>query len=261
MKAYNWDPRVKFLIVAFITCVGVISSNISLLFANFFVGLIFAKFFDVKLLKIMKRIKKVLYLLLFIIIIQSIFTSQGTPLVEVLGLKIITDVGLKRGIGYLFRVMIILLSGAIISTSNTADVLKGFSKLGMPYELAFTASLGVRFLPVLMEEIESTYIAIQLRGINIQKLKITKRIQMIAYLFMPIIYSTIVRSKKLAESVETRGFSIGGKRTSYRDIKLARSDYLFCIIAVLVFVGMIYFFNIKGDYYESFLSSWIHQIG
>lgn len=258
MKAYSWDPRVKFLVVAFITCIGVISSNISLLFVNFLAGLAFAKLFDVHLLKIIKRLKKVLYLLIFIIVIQSIFTTRGIPLIKIFGFSIITDAGLKIGIGYLFRVLIILISGAIISTSNTADVLKGFSKLGMPYALAFTASLGVRFLPILMEEIQSTYIAIQLRGINIQKLKLSKRIQMITYLFMPVIYSTIVRSKKLAESVETRGFSIGAKRTSYRDIRFTSGDYMLCIITVLVFAGIIYLFNLKGDYYESFFSNRIY---
>lgn len=258
MKTYNWDPRDKFLVVAFITCIGVISSNISLLFVNFLAGLAFARLFDVKLLKIMKRLKKVLYLLLFIIVIQSIFTNQGTPLIKIFGLNLITDIGLKRGIGYLFRVIIILISGVIISTSNTADVLKGFSKLGMPYELAFTASLGVRFLPILIEEIESTYIAIQLRGINIQKLKLSKRIQMIGYLFMPVIFSTIVRSKKISESIETRGFRVGGKRTCYRNIRFQTNDYIICAIAIIIFTSIIYFFNLKGDFYESFLSNRIY---
>lgn len=260
MKLHNTDPRVKFLIVALITSIGVISGNVSLLFVNFLVGLIYAKLFDVKFFRIIKRLKKALYFLLFIIIIQSIFTVQGTPLLKLYDVALITDVGLKRGIGYLFRVMIILLSGAIISTSNTADVLKGFSKLGMPYELAFTTSLGVRFLPILMEEIESTYTAIQLRGINIKKLRFVKRVQMTTYLFMPIIYSTIVRSKKISESVETRGFRVGDKRTSYRDIKFIRRDYMICIITLLIFVGMIYFFELRGDYYEGFISSWIHKI-
>ncbi len=258
MKMINTDPRAKFLIILFITGIGVVSTNISLLFSNFIVALIFVKLFDVKLLKIIKRLKNVLKLLIFIIIIQSIFTRQGEPLISILGVGIITDIGLQRGIGYLFRVMIILLSGAIISTSNTSDVLKGFTKLRMPYELAFTASLGVRFLPIFMEEIENTYTAIQLRGIDIKKLKLNKRIKMIAYLFMPTIYSTITRSKKLSESVETRGFKIGGKRTSYRDIEFKISDYLLCAATIIIFTGMIYFFTVKGDYYEGFFSSGIH---
>lgn len=258
MKAYNYDPRAKFLMVAIFTGIGVISTNITLLFLNLLVGFIFAKLFDVKLLKVIRKLKKVLYLLLFIIIIQSIFTVEGNPVLKVWNINIITDIGLKRGIGYFFRVIIILLSGSIIATSNTADVLKGFSKLGMPYEFAFTASLGVRFLPILMDEIQNTYTAIQLRGINIQRLKLSKRISMTVYLFMPIIYSTIVRSKKLAESVETRGFRLGAKRTSYRDIKFKKNDYIISIIGIIVFAAIIYFCNIKGDYYEGFLSSRIY---
>ncbi len=254
------DPRVKFLITAFITSIVVIGTNISLLIVNLFIGLVFSLVFGAKLGRIIKKFRSVLYLLMFIIIIQSIFTTDGTPLLKIFGLRIITDTGIKRGIAYMLRIMTILVSGAIISTTNMADTLRGFTKIGLPYEIAFSASLGIRFLPVLMDEISSTYTAIQMRGIDIRRLKLAKRIEMTAYLFMPVIYSTINRSKKLSESAENRGFKIGGERTYYRDIKFKAKDYMICLAVILFFSGIIYFFGSKGGYYEGFISNWIHAV-
>ena len=92
------DPRVKFLITAFITSIVVIGTNISLLIVNLFIGLVFSLVFGAKLGRIIKKFRSVLYLLMFIIIIQSIFTTDGTPLLKIFGLRIITDTGIKRGI-------------------------------------------------------------------------------------------------------------------------------------------------------------------
>lgn len=254
------DPRAKFLVVAFISSIGVISTNIALLCTVFLLGILFGIYFEVTLGRLVKKFRKVLYVLLIIIVIQSLFISDGITLIELWGIRLITDIGLHRGLAYLLRVTIILLSGAIISTSNTGDTLHGFVKLGVPYEFAFTASIGIRFLPILLTEINSTYIAIQLRGVNIKKLKIGKRIEMVSYLFLPTIYGAIVKAKKISESVEKRGFRIGGKRTWYRDLLFSKNDYILSMVSIAVFAFVIYVFSVKGDLYESLFSSWLYQI-
>ncbi len=87
-------------------------------------------------------------------------------------------------------------------------------------------SIGIRFLPILTREIKDSMVAIQLRGIEIEKIPLKKRLYIYSYLFTPILVSTIIRAQKLSMSVEMRGFRAYEQRTSYMVLKMSYIDYL-----------------------------------
>ena len=233
------DPRVKLFIVFCLSTCGVVFTDVWQLMLIFIIGIVYGILLNVNYIRLYKRLRRILYLFLVIIVIQSIFIKDGTALFKIGQLTLITDIGLQRGMAYLFRVLIIILSGAIISTSNMRDLLQGFYQLHLPYDVAFMVSIGIKFLPLLMEEIQNAFTSIQLRGINIRQLKLSKRIEIISYLFMPTIVSTLVRAQKLAHSVEARGFRVNKKRTSIRQLKYSKKDFWFFGSTIVVF-GLVF---------------------
>jgi len=235
----NVDPRTKLASVICISTLALIFQNPLILMAVLFAGVFLAKIFGANLLMLIKRIRHILFLFIVIIFIQSLFVKTGTVLIGFENIRILTSEGLIRGIGYLMRILIILISGAILSTCDMRKLIQGLIQMKLPYDIAFMTSLGIKFLPLFVEEIKDTMIAIQLRGIDINQLSLRERLEIVSYLFTPIIAGTLNKSKKLSLSVECRGFRAYDRRTSITKLKMSSTDYLMISISILFSAGLI----------------------
>jgi len=229
------DPRVKILGVAILTGFIVFEQGMLQQVLIGVLSLGFAVYVGADLIGILKKLRRFLTLFFTLVIIQSFFRSGGNPLITVLGIKIVTDQGLYMAISYVVRMFVIIASGAVISTSSMRTTLQGFSQLKLPYVLGLMTSIGIRFLPILGEEIQNAYTSMSLRGINVKALPIKKRISIIGSLFVPIVFSALNRAQKISESIEMRGYVVGEKRTSYYTLKMVAKDY----ITLIVLTGLV----------------------
>ena len=220
------DPRAKLIFIACISSLAVTFTDLKTLVIISFITVVTALFFKVDFIRLWMRFRKLILTLVGIIIIQSIFTRGGEVIFALGPLALLTDVGMTRGLGYLMRVVIIMLSGAIIATSNMRDLVQALVQFKLPYDLAFMASIGIKFLPMLMEELKDTLTAIQLRGISISDLSFIEKIKLYSYIFTPVIVSTLKKAKHLAISVEARGFRAYPVRTSIRKLTFRSFDYV-----------------------------------
>ncbi len=241
----KFDPRTKILIVMVLSATSVLSKSVLTMLLIVISTVIYCRLFDVKIIETMKKLKNILMLLVMSIIIQSIFNRRGNALISIGHISILTDYGIYMGTMYIMRVFTIVFSGAIIASSGMRNNLYGLSQLGLPYEIGLMVTIGVRFLPILMEEVQSVVMAIGLRGIDLNSLKLNRRLEMIGFLFTPVIYSTIIRAKELAESVEQRGFTIGGKRTAYYKLRFTKIDIII-LSTVIILMSLIYIINVAN---------------
>jgi len=233
----DFDPRTKILIVIALTGVIVINSNLIIQCMLVSMITIMSLVFGVEILSLIKKLRRFLLLLFGLVIIQSLFVKGGTAYIQLGQLTLLTEKGLLLALGYIMRVFSILLSGAIISTSSMRNNIQGLVQLGLPYELGLMTTMGVRFLPVMMEEVSNAYTSMELRGINIDRLGFKRRINLIGRLFIPIVYSAMVRSRRLSESIEMRGFVVGEKRSSYLKLHMKGVDYvLIAIVYIATFI-------------------------
>lgn len=219
------DPRVKFFFVLILTTLIIFYRDPWVQIGVTGLTLILSRCFGVDLMVVLKRLRHFLVLLIGILVIQSLFRSEGQVLIGLGNVRLLTDTGVLLAVGYLCRVLVIIYSGALIGTSSLRQNLQGLTQLGIPYELALMTGVGIRFLPMLMEEVNNAYMAMELRGVDVNGLPLRKRINLVSQLFIPIIYGTIVRAQKLSESIEARGFVIGKKRTSYYHLKMVAKDW------------------------------------
>lgn len=240
------DPRVKILGVALLTGIIVVEHR---MLQQILIGLLsigFAVYVGADLIVILKKLRRFLTLFLTLIIIQSFFRSGGTPLISIGNINLITDQGLFMAISYVIRMFVIVASGAVISTSSMRFVLQGLSQLKLPYVLGLMTSIGIRFLPILGEEIQNAYTSMALRGIDIRELPLKQRIHIIGRLFVPIVYGALHRAQKIAESIEMRGYVVGEKRTSYFNLKMKMKDY--SILLFLTILVLMIEFVIEGSF-------------
>ena len=238
MKTISFDPRTKLFVVLCLSTAAVAFPDWQNLLKVTLVGVGFGWVFFVPFASLLRRFSRILFVFFGLIVVQSIFTHQGEAILQIANFPILTTIGLERGLGYVFRVVIILLSGAILATSSMRDLLQALHQLKLPYVIGLMTAIGVKFLPIFVSEVQDAFVAMQLRGIDVKSLRLKRRIQVIAYLFIPLILSTLDKAERLAATIESRGFRTGGKRSQYRKLHLKAHDGI-CMVLVPVIIFLV----------------------
>ncbi|MCT4564676.1 MAG: energy-coupling factor transporter transmembrane protein EcfT [Maledivibacter sp.] len=236
------DPRTKLIIVISISSLSVLIGDLKYLILIFGISLVVSQILKSEVFIVFKKLRKILGVFIAMIIIQSLFIKGGTPILALGRFTLLTDMGIFRALEFLLRISIILISAAILMTSTSREILQGLVEWKIPYEIAFMVSIAIRFLPLLREELEDTLIAIQLRGIDMDKLSINEKIKLYSHIFIPVVAGAIVKSKKLSIAMECRGFRAFNKRTSYIRLKMNKRDYLISIASIMTsaFIAYLY---------------------
>jgi energy-coupling factor transport system permease protein len=229
----NFDVRTKLAIVAGISTTAVVIQDVYVLSFLLIISILLSAFFFGDIKKTLRATRRLWYLFLAIVILQSIFNRSGSSLLTIGDFTILTDIGLLRGAEFLLRISVILFSATIVASSDHREVVQGLVQLKIPYEFAFMVSVGIRFLPLLRSEFIDVMTAIQLRGIDIKKIPFKKRLKVYTYIFTPIMTGAINKARNLSIAMEARAFRAYPERTSYLVLKLVPKDYIVMIITLL----------------------------
>jgi energy-coupling factor transport system permease protein len=131
------------------------------------------------------------------------------------GLKIYAQ-GLQYGSIQSFRIIAATLTGFAICFSTESDqFLKGLLAVKIPFSLSFMAVSAIRFIPVVAQEIGTVRNAMQLKGYRPFKCGLKDTVNSEISALRPILAGTIRRSEEIALSIQTRGFSMDAKRSSW----------------------------------------------
>jgi len=234
----KFDPRTKLIMVFSFSTLAVFVIDIYLLLVVLLISIIVSNYFKEDW-DFLKRAKKYITLLIGIVLIQSIFSPAGEILLSINKITILTTGGLAKGIRVILRMLIIIISATIMKGSLPREIIQALIQWKVPYEIAFMVSLSIRFIPILGEEAKDAFTAIQLRGIEIDKLSLGKRFKIYSYMFMPVLSGVIHRAKELSTSLEARAFRAYPDRTSYIKLELSKKDYLI-MLASLLFTILIF---------------------
>lgn len=242
---HKMDPRTKLVIVLCISTLAVVIQNIYILSAVFIATLIIAEVFRGDLFSATKKLKKIIWVVVMIAIVQSIFSPSGEILVALKSITILSTGGMIKGLEFILRMLTVVFSAVIITTSNSREIIQGLVQWKIPYEIAFMVSIGIRFLPMLTEEIKDAVTAIQLRGIPLDKIQLGKKIKIYSYIFMPVVAGTIIKAQKLSVAMEMRAFRAYPDRTSYMTLKMSHVDYIVISLSILTTLTIaVKYFNI-----------------
>ncbi|AVQ98506.1 hypothetical protein OBCHQ24_05595 [Oceanobacillus iheyensis] len=141
-----------------------------------------------------------------------------------------------------------------IVTTHPSEFASSLNRIGVPYKIAYSVSLTLRYIPDIQREFRTIAQAQQARGADLSKNeKLTKRIKNAAVIVMPLIFSSLERIEVISNAMELRGFGKKKKRTWYNATALRRADYITIVTGVvLLILSLVITFYDGSRFYNPF---------
>ena len=133
-----------------------------------------------------RRLKRYRGLFLVLVLAQSLTNSSGRVFLEWRG-HVLLSSGSAGRCGGGIEDCRHPGGGHVLSRRNYQELVTALVQLRVPYELAYMVLLGVRFIPVFMEEFRTALTAIQLRGVDLDKVPLGRKIRIYSYILMPAV--------------------------------------------------------------------------
>jgi energy-coupling factor transport system permease protein len=232
------DPRMKLISIIVMTTMALLffdplwmlGLSLAALLLDVLLGANFSAFF--------RRLRRFTQLLLIIALVQIVFVRTGEPIFSVDGFTLIYYDGLMRGLNTGMRYFVIICSAAIMAGENSRRVIASLTQMKVPYMFAFMLMITLRFLPIFMESFTDAMTSIQLRGVELKKVKLDKKIRLYSHLLLPVVADAIIKSQDLSTAMEARGFGAMKKRTAYLVVRMRKPDYLYFLLFACVSAGV-----------------------
>ena len=149
--------------------------------------------------------------------------------------------GLLLGVSFSIRLLGFgLITFQLLMTTKQRELILGFVKLGLPYELGLTLTIALRYIPTLYGIAGTIMDAQRSRGLELDRGNILERIRKTISILVPLIVASLKTAHELSIALETRAFGAGRRRTFYRDIEMTERDYVVLVIILAIFALLLY---------------------
>jgi len=210
---YKPDPRVTFLFIFLLSTASVVLREALPLTPVLLSAIVAAICARAPVGQVLKRLRGLWIMLLSVTALQALFSGDLLH-------------GLLTGAAVLARLVVLMLGGAALASYPGHVLVQGMLQLRLPYQLAFMVSAGLRFVPQFGECFRDSLTAMQLRGVDLRRLKPKTRLKIYTWLLMPTIALGLSRAKKMAMAMELRGFGACETRVSYDPLRMQAKDWL-----------------------------------
>lgn len=123
-------------------------------------------------------------------------------------------------------------------TTHPSNFASSLNRVGVPYRVAYSVSIALRYIPDVKVEVENIINAQEARGVAFKKgdASIPKRLKNYATVMMPLLLSSFNRIEVVSNAMDLRGFGKNKKRTWYHRRKYSAMDLTFAGISFVVLV-------------------------
>jgi len=144
--------------------------------------------------------------------------TPGTPIFSA-GPFTGTQEGLVKGLGYFFRLAIMVTASfMIIWTTNIRELMVGLVRLGIPYRYAFAIFMALRFLPIIQQEVDAVKSAHAIRG-RASRSPLAHRFKLWQRYLFTVIVNGLRKAENTALAIESRGFGAFPTRSYVKDFR------------------------------------------
>lgn len=247
---HRLDPRVKLL--------GTILFIVSLFTFKSFSGFVVAVVFLATVITlskvpfgyIVKGLKSLVMIMIFAVVF-NVFFSTGEHVLYEYGIIRITLEGIRNASFLAVRLVLLVIGSSLMTFTTTPtqltdgieSVLGPLNKIKVPvHEIAMMMSIALRFIPILMEELDKIMKAQTARGADFESGKLVERVKALIPVLVPLFISAFRRANDLAMAMEARCYRGGTGRTKMKPLKYRRLDfYAYCSLVIyfllIVIVG------------------------
>lgn len=180
-------------------------------------------------------------LYLVTVLLHSVLSSGQMLLQLPFGLTV-TVQGIERG--FFFASKIALLTafvGPFMRTTHLSSFLRLFNPGGGRIKilrriftpLTLTFGIAIRFLPLILEEVERIRWSQVSRGLNFRG-GIIRKAKTLTPLLTPLLSASFDRVDVITTAMQSRGFSLSRERTNYNRVRLGAKDYLTLLLVIVV---------------------------
>lgn len=229
---HRLDPRSKIISVFTLAIVLFLAGTFPTLLFMAGVSLILAYLTRIPFYYYVKSIKPILVLISFFFLFHLVFTREGTEWFSVGAMGIYSG-GAAKGAFVALRILTLLMFASFLTlTTKVTDLTDGLEWLLSPltrlkipvHEMVLMMSIALRYIPILTEETDKLTRAQAARGADIKSGSIVSRLKALQPLLLPLIIQSFKRADTMAHAMEARGYQLGGKRTSLRELTWKRLD-------------------------------------
>ncbi|GEN51109.1 energy-coupling factor transporter transmembrane component T family protein [Alkalibacterium pelagium] len=234
---HRLDPRAKLMgAIWFIIIIFLANNWLTYVLLTVFV-LTAVKLSEISPKFFINGVKPLIWLILFTVILQILFTSGSTIWFR-FGPVVISQEGLLNGVFIFMRFVLIIFMSTILTlttmplslTDAIEYLLRPLAAVKVPvHEIALMLSIALRFVPTLMDETEKIMNAQRARGIDFGEGNIYQQMKAIVPLLIPLFVSSFNRAEELATAMEARGYKGGEGRTKYRQLEWVSRDTMIMV--------------------------------
>ncbi len=125
-------------------------------------------------------------------------------------------------------------------TAGIEDLMQPLNKLNLPVtEISLTLTLSLRFIPLVLEEIQNLVRSVRTRAINWKKLGLRQASKVWLIVAERLLENLLLRADQIASAMKVRGFTtVDQHRVQWHDLKLKTLDWV-------VLVGLVLFWWIR----------------
>lgn len=194
-----------------------------------------------------RSIKPVLFLIAFTSILNMLYVTGGTTLVE-WGFIHITTKGIQTAAFMSVRILCLIAGSSLLTYTTTPTALTdAIEYLLTPlkiikvnaHELAMMMTIALRFIPTLMEETDKIMAAQKARGADLESGGLMQRVRALIPILIPLFVSSFRRAYDLAMAMECRCYQGGQGRTRMKQLRTAPRDWVAMAIYVAVGAALI----------------------
>ncbi|GMO48477.1 MAG: energy-coupling factor transporter transmembrane component T [Termitinemataceae bacterium] len=143
---------------------------------------------------------------------------------------------------FLKYTMIVPLAILLIVTTKPSEFAASLNKIGIPYSIAYSVSLALRYIPDIQRDFQNISQAQQARGVELsKKTSLGKRLKGVSAILLPLIFSSLERIDVISHAMELRSFGKYKRRTWYAERPFTRFDIIILLCAIILFTLGIWF--------------------
>lgn len=241
---HRLDPRVK-IVITFVYVVTLFFARNPVLYGLAFLTLAaYIALSKVPLKFILKGLKALGFIILFTVIL-NLFTVSGANVLFQWKFIKITDSGLVSAIYLGLRLVFMIIGSSMMTYTTTPNALTDglekmlgwMKKLHVPvHEFAMIMAIAMRFIPVLVEELDKIMKAQTARGVDFNEGNIFARLKKLMPILVPLFVSAIRRSDELALAMDARCYHGGEGRTKMKPLQYKKMDVFAYILVIFYLV-------------------------
>ncbi len=244
---HKCDPRTKILfLIVFIVAIFLSKSFYALgLCAVVFLGI--AALSNVPFTSLLKSVRAVLFLFLFMAILNLFFYEGGEVLWKWKFIKL-TKQAIYATLFLAARLFLLVLASSLLTLTTTpVSLADGIESLLTPlkwirfpvHELALVMSIALRFIPILTDETGRIMNAQKARGADFESGGLVKRVKALLPVLIPLLISAFRRADELGEAMDARCYSGSKVRTKYKKLTFSWRDWLALLLGASLLTGII----------------------